>query len=69
MIGKLANPIRMKFIALQSDNQAFIYGGKCEKASGTSGKTWEACNPMAEVFDFTTEQTSNFTGLYKSCGT
>ena len=52
----------MKFIALQSDNQAFIYGGKCERASGTSGKTWEACNPMAEVFDFTTELTSNFTG-------
>ena len=62
VVGELANPIRMKFIALQSGNEAFIYGGKCEKASGTTGKTWEACDPMAEIFNFETGLATNFTG-------
>ena len=59
-IGRMANPVRMKFIALDYGNEAFLYGGKCEKASWSDMPSWAACDPMAEVFNFDTFQSTGF---------
>ena len=61
-IGQMINPVRMKFIALDYGNEAFLYGGKCEKASFSDLPSWAACNPMAEVFNFDTYQSAPFNG-------
>ena len=63
VIGQLLNPVRLKFIALKSGNEAFIYGGKCEKASNSDAPSWQACDPMAEIFNFETYQSSPFDSL------
>ena len=55
-VGRMKSAVRLKFTAVKSLNEVFIYGGKCEKLGKKKRKsgTHEACKPMAEVFNFST---------------
>ena len=55
----MKSAVRLKFTAVKSRDEVFIYGGKCEKLRGRKKRkkgTHEACDPMAEIFNLSSSQ-------------
>ncbi|CBY18644.1 unnamed protein product [Oikopleura dioica] len=53
-VGRMRNPVRLKFNAILKGPEVFIYGGKCEKIGKRKFRkqeTYDVCNPQVEIFD------------------